>query len=89
MAFKGQSLRNRVIPPQLPQPRRGRGGRPPTSRIVPVLLCNDEDTKNEKVPIARGSLTEGAGAAHTDTQVNFTAEGPMQEVESSAGTTEA
>jgi hypothetical protein len=40
-------------------------------------------------PIAGGSDTEGAGAAHTNTQVDLTAEGPAQEAESSAGTTEA
>jgi hypothetical protein len=47
------------------------------------------DTKNEDEPIAGGSRTEGAGAAHTDAQIDLTAEGPAQEAESSAGTTEA
>ncbi len=89
MASEGQSLRNRVIPPQPPQPKRGRGGRPPTSRVVLVLSRNDEDTENEDEPIVRGSRTEGAGTAHIDAQVDLTAEGPVQEAESSAGTTEA
>jgi hypothetical protein len=47
------------------------------------------DTENEDEPITGGSCTEGAGTAHTDAQVDLTAEGPAQEAESSAGTTEA
>ncbi len=89
MASESQSLRNRVIPPQAPQPRRGPGGRLPTSRVVLVLSYNDEDTENENEPIVGGSRTEGAGAAHINAQVDLTAEGPAQEAESSAGTTEA
>jgi hypothetical protein len=59
------------------------------SCVVLVLSCDDEDTENEDEPISGGSRTEGAGTAHTDAQVNLTTEGPAQEAESSAGTTEA
>ncbi len=69
---------------------RGRGGCRPTSRVYLVLLRNDKDTENKDEPIAQSSRTNtGAGAAHTDAQVDLTTEGLAQEAAFSAGTTEA
>jgi hypothetical protein len=86
MAAKAQSIENRVIPPQHQQPRRERRGRPPTSGVVPVLSRNYEDTDKKEEPIAGSSrITEGAGAAHTDTQVDLTTKTSAQAEELSAG----
>ncbi len=56
------------------------------SGVFPVLSGDDVNTENEDEPIARSScITEGTGAAHTDTQVDLSSEIPPQVAELSTG----
>ncbi len=90
MASEGQSLRKRVIPPQLLHFKKGHRECPPTSRVVQVMSRNVKDTKNkDERSAARSRITEGAGAPHTHTQVDLTAETSAQTAKSSANSTDA